>query len=256
MPNVFEILSSLFFLLADTALHVVRDVVRVILAPRSFRADPRHVRFVPFQHRAWLTALPLSLQFLARVQSRKWNRQGDAVPPLHWKGVPCLKDPFDLALYPLLLWDLRPATIIEIGSFAGGSAVWLADLMGAMGIDGRVHSFDIDPERVVASHERVTFAYADSHRLSTLPADLKQLPHPWLVIEDAHQNVYELLRHFDGLLEPGDYLVVEDLFSLPKYAQTSRFLREARGRYVVDTHYTDMFGYNATWNLNGYLKRI
>ena len=88
------------------------------------------------------------------------------------------------------------------------------------------------------------------------PADLKQLPHPWLVIEDAHQNVYEVLRHFDSLLEPGDYLVVEDLLSLPKYAQTSRFLSEARGRYVVDTHYTDMFGYNATWNLNGYLKRI
>jgi cephalosporin hydroxylase len=256
MMRVFEIAASFLFLLVDTALALLRDAVRLVLAPRSFRADARNVRFVPFEHRAWFTTLPLSLQFLSRVQSRKWNRQADAVPPLHWKGVPCLKDPFDLALYPLLLWDLKPATIIEIGSFAGGSAVWLADLLDAMGVDGRVHSFDIDPGRVVAHHDRVTFARADSHRLSTFPTDLKLLPHPWLVIEDAHQNVYELLRHFDGLLEPGDYLVVEDLFSLPKYARTSRFLREARERYAVDTRYTDMFGYNATWNVNGYLKRI
>jgi cephalosporin hydroxylase len=256
MPSVFAVAASLVFLLVDTALAAVRDVVRLALAPRSFRADARKVRFVPFEHRAWFTALPLGLQLLARVQSRKWNGQADAIPPLHWKGIPCLKDPFDLALYPLLLWELKPATIIEIGSFAGGSAVWLADLLGAMGLDGRVYSFDIDPGRVVARHERVTFAHADSHRPSTFPADLKQLPRPWLVIEDAHQNVYGVLRHFDGLLEPGDYLVVEDLLSLPKYVQTSRFLREARERYAVDTRYTDMFGYNATWNVNGYLKRI
>jgi cephalosporin hydroxylase len=256
MLRVLEIAASVLFLLVDTALGVLRDGARIVLAPRSFRAASRNVRFVPFEHRAWFTTLPLSLQFFARVQSRKWNNQADAVPPLNWKGVPCLKDPFDLALYPLLLWDLKPATIIEIGSFAGGSAVWLADLMDAMGVNGRVHSFDIDVSRVVASHDRVTFAYADSNQVSTFPPGLRELPRPWLVIEDAHQNVYGVLRFFDGLLEPGDYLVVEDLLSLPKYAQARRFLTEARGRYAVDTLYTDMFGYNATWNVNGYLKRI
>lgn len=37
-----------------------------------------------------------------------------------WRGVVCSKNPFDLALYPILLWKEKPATIIEIGSKEGG----------------------------------------------------------------------------------------------------------------------------------------
>ena len=45
-----------------------------------------------------------------------------------YKSTPCLKSPFDLALYQMLVWTEKPRTIIEIGSNAGGSALWLADL--------------------------------------------------------------------------------------------------------------------------------
>jgi cephalosporin hydroxylase len=38
-----------------------------------------------------------------------------------YRGVPMLKNPFDLALYLLLLWRLKPRTVIEIGSKSGGS---------------------------------------------------------------------------------------------------------------------------------------
>ena len=34
-----------------------------------------------------------------------------------------------MAMYQMLLWELKPKTIIEIGSGTGGSAVWMADLM-------------------------------------------------------------------------------------------------------------------------------
>ena len=43
-----------------------------------------------------------------------------------YKGIPTFKNPFDWALYPILLWEVRPKTIIEIGSNQGGSAAWLA----------------------------------------------------------------------------------------------------------------------------------
>ena len=33
-----------------------------------------------------------------------------------YKGVPTYKNPFDLALYQLLLWEQKPRTLIEIGS--------------------------------------------------------------------------------------------------------------------------------------------
>jgi len=44
-----------------------------------------------------------------------------------YKGIKTLKCPFDLTLYTLLLWNAKPRTIFEIGSFNGGSALWLAD---------------------------------------------------------------------------------------------------------------------------------
>ena len=44
-----------------------------------------------------------------------------------YKAIPTLKNPFDLALYSMLLWNLKPRSIIEIGSHRGGSALWLAD---------------------------------------------------------------------------------------------------------------------------------
>src|SRR5207237_10311735 len=33
-----------------------------------------------------------------------------------YKGIPALKNPFDWAVYPMLVWEKRPQTIIEIGS--------------------------------------------------------------------------------------------------------------------------------------------
>jgi len=256
MRFLLEVLATLLFVLVDTVLGVVRDAVRIALAPRSFLAKSRAVRFVRFEHRAWFTGFPLSVQFYARTQRRKRNHSESAVPTINWKGVLSMKDPFELALYPLLLWELKPATIIELGSYIGGSAMWLADLLSIMGVDGRVYSFDIDPSRVQVQHDRVTFEYANCEDLSTLPTSrLKDLPHPWLVIEDAHRNVYKILRYFDALLWPGDYVVVEDVLNPRNYWGLRRFARESNGRYLVDTQFTDMFGYNATWNFNGYLRR-
>ena len=42
----------------------------------------------------------------------------------------------------------------------------------------------------------------------------QKLPHPWYVIEDSHVNVTGLLEYFDRFLQPGDYLMVEDIHPL------------------------------------------
>jgi cephalosporin hydroxylase len=41
-----------------------------------------------------------------------------------YRGIPCLKSPIDLAIYLRLIWDAKPRTIFEIGSKAGGSALF------------------------------------------------------------------------------------------------------------------------------------
>jgi cephalosporin hydroxylase len=48
---------------------------------------------------------------------------------LEWKGKPLFKTVFDYAMLPMLLWELKPATVFEIGSGAGASAIWMADTM-------------------------------------------------------------------------------------------------------------------------------
>src|SRR6516162_8559035 len=51
-----------------------------------------------------------------------------------YKGHPCWKDPFDLALYSMLLWLEKPRTLIQIGSAFGGSALCFRDMQVALGI--------------------------------------------------------------------------------------------------------------------------
>jgi hypothetical protein len=48
-----------------------------------------------------------------------------------WRGLPLFKSVYDFALFPMLLWNVKPGTIFEFGSGAGGSALWLADTLRA-----------------------------------------------------------------------------------------------------------------------------
>ena len=247
------------FRLLDLVILLIRHVVRAVLHPWAFFR--RSGRFVSIDNRPWSMDIGISLMFLAQRAKRRiedvQRRGEDELPQIHWKGIQSLKDPFSAGAYPLLLWELRPASVIELGSYKGGSAVWMADMMECMGIEGHVYSFDIRPELVQASHPAVTFGEADMEDPSTLDREeLASLPHPWLVIEDAHRNVYGVLKFFDQFMVPGDYFIVEDTSLFRKHAPLKKFLKESRDGYLVDTKYTDLYGYNVTWHTNGYLRKM
>lgn len=214
---------------------------------------------IPQGERPWHSALPR--ETLQAIQTAGHNYS--------YRGIPIIKNPFDFALYPLLLWSLKPRTIIEIGSKAGGSAVWLGDLLDNFGIDGHVHSIDI--VRVTgACHPRVKFLEGDGRNLAdTLgPQKLASLPRPWLVIEDADHSCEtsgQVLQFFHPHLDAGDYIVVEDgiisdLNNDPEcnsgpHRALKEFLALHDAEYEIDASYCDFFGYNLTWNTNGYLKK-
>lgn len=173
----------------------------------------------------------------------------------HWKGVPMQKTIFECALYPMLLWELKPKTIIEVGSGTGASAVWMADQAKAFGVQAHIYSLDLHKSPL--THEWVTFIEGNCNEIErVLPHTmLVSLPHPWLVIEDAHENVLSVIRHLGSHLEVDDYLIVED--SEPgKEDAIGKLLFENPGRYAVDTWYTDFFGYNATCAVDSILKRV
>lgn len=188
-----------------------------------------------------------------------------------YRGRAFLKNPFDVVLYQELIGRLRPATILEVGTKHGRSAVWFADQQAAHGIAARVVTVDVaDPPAL--DDPRVTFIRGDAVALDRVLPDqvLATLARPWLVVEDsAHlfKTSLAVLQFFDPRLQPGEYIVVEDgiLADLPQpiYEQyqdgpnraVKHFL-EARGpAYEIDTSLCDDYGHNVTWAPNAWLRR-
>jgi cephalosporin hydroxylase len=182
------------------------------------------------------------------------------------RGLSMYKNPFDLALYPILLDRLRPRTLIEIGSGAGGSALWFADQARIAGLDLRVVSVDLRPPTGV-EHPAVEFLEGDARALEAVlrPGELAR---PLLVVEDAsHQagTTAAVLDFFDRWLEPGEYIVVEDgiltamrvpeLYDGGPLRAIHEFLAREGDRYEIDRSLCDYFGANMTWNVDGYLRR-
>ncbi|ODB35889.1 hypothetical protein BB427_16205 [Pseudoalteromonas sp. BMB] len=172
---------------------------------------------------------------------------------MQWKGLPLFKSVFDLGIYQMLLWELKPKTIIEIGAINGGSAVWMADLLKSFGLECHVYSFDINIP--CFQYEDVTFIQGDCNQIGTgmTASFLSELPHPWLVIEDAHVNVTNVLSYFARYMSSNDYLVVED--SGCKQEGVAEFLSDKAEKFVVDTKYCDFFGRNMTCSHNSILKK-
>lgn len=168
----------------------------------------------------------------------------------NWRGIPCFKTVHDLAIYPMLLQELRPGTIIELGSGVGGSALFFADLCTAMELTTRIIS--IDQQASELSDPRIEFVRADCAQwLAGAASAPMNLPKPRLVIEDFHGELSGFFGHIDALLEAGDYLVVED--SLHKQKEIERCIADKP--YLIDTKYTDFFGMNCTSAMNSILRK-
>lgn len=185
-----------------------------------------------------------------------------------YKGLPCYKNPLDLALYLKLLFEQKPGTLVEVGSAAGGSALWLADQLRAFGLTSDVLSVDVTPPSGV-DDPQIAFLAGDIHDLSAtrLPELLDRCKRPLLVIEDgphSYEGCLAALEFFHSWLAGGEYIVIEDGILLDLgYEQhdngpnraISAFLKRHAGDYVIDYGYCDYYGPNFTWNTNGYLRR-
>jgi cephalosporin hydroxylase len=169
--------------------------------------------------------------------------------PLTWQGLDLFKSVFDLALMQMLLAELRPASILEIGSGSGASALWMADVAAAHGFACRIVSVDRNP--VAPARAGVEFVTADARELRPRQA---LADGPRLVVEDAHTAVREVLDAVHPWLAPGDYVVVED--SVRKQATLDAFCTAHQDAYAVDTDYTDFFGRNATSCVDSILRRM
>lgn len=190
---------------------------------------------------------------------------------LKYKGLRFCKNPLDQGIYLRLLQSLKPASIIEIGTSEGGSAVWFRDQCHSIGLATKVVTIDLNPPSI---HEQgIECHMGDSlDPEMTFPSRrLSQLPHPWLVIEDSahtYTACSAVLNYFAERLQIGDYIVVEDgvVSDLPedRYREyedgpnraVGEFLEKHPDTYIIDNYLCDLFGYNATFCPNGFLRRV
>ena len=172
--------------------------------------------------------------------------------PIKWKENPLYKSAYDLIIYSMILQEVKPDIIIELGSGLGGSAIWLADTAAALGLDTHIYSYDINKPK--AKHHKVTFIEYDLLKIK------KQIKPPcWelfrgkkIIIEDAHVNLKNILYLFDIVLKKDDYLIIED--SSQKQDIISNFSHVKEPKYKLDQFYIDFFGANVTSCINSIFK--
>lgn len=185
-----------------------------------------------------------------------------------YRGVPLQKNPFDLALYTMLLDKLKPRTLIEIGSYQGGSALWFADQACVLGLDLQIISIDLKaPDTAIPA---VKFVQGDARDLASILPDsfMNTIPRPLIVIEDSShmsKTTLAVLEFFDAWLRPGEYIVIEDGILSDMRVEDSyeggplraieMFLKTKAEKYTIDREFCDYFGKNVTWNVDGYLRR-
>ena len=184
---------------------------------------------------------------VVRVLSQGYKRG------LEWRGVPLGKTCFDIALYQQLIQELRPATIIEFGTGFGASTLYFADTCRALDLSTRVVTLDIngkDVDQQVLNHPDIDFIEGNAAEVARLlpEAQLATLPHPWLIVEDCHEHVSRIVQHLYPQMAAGDYLAIEDLGHVEEWSKAidASLNAVADHQLLVDTHYTDLFGRNAT----------
>jgi hypothetical protein len=65
-----------------------------------------------------------------------------------WQGVSVEKNPLDLWIFQEIIYDTKPDVIVEAGTFRGGSALFMANMLDLLG-HGQVVTIDIEefPDR-------------------------------------------------------------------------------------------------------------
>ncbi len=218
------------------------------------------MRFIKIKNRAFATTIfQFSAAYLKTyfqtIKAAKWNHH-------KWKGLTLMKDPMTLSIYMMMIQDIKPKTILEFGTYDGGSALWMEDTAKSLSLDCNIHTFDINEERVnLPNDSKIKFHHLDNHNINQFIEENKMLfesmESPILMIEDSHENANGLIRALDPFLKSGDYLIIEDTLDEAKYKQTILSDNGIRNmNYEIDTFYCDFWGVNNSWNVNSIFKKL
>jgi cephalosporin hydroxylase len=133
---------------------------------------------------------------------------------VRWMGIEMRQNVLDLWTIQETITELRPALLIEIGTWDGGSALFYAGLMDLLG-EGRVLTIDIDDKNTL-DHPRVEFFHGSSVAPETIErvrSAVEASDGPVMVILDgdhSQDHVAQELELYAPFVTPGSFLLSQD----------------------------------------------
>lgn len=130
-----------------------------------------------------------------------------------WLGVPIQKNPMDLMVYQELTFILKPDIIIETGTKVGGSALFFATMLDAVG-KGELITIDINHVDKLPQHKRITYLTG-----SSIDKDIINFISPrvkdkvvMVILDSDHrkEHVLKELEVYSKFVSKDSYLIVED----------------------------------------------
>lgn len=188
----------------------------------------------------------------------------------YWLGTPAWKCPLDLWIYQEILTETRPELVIECGTAHGGSALFLATVMDALGV-GRVLTIDIEPRPDRPQHPRIEYLDGSTLDEATVAHARRRAEccqRVMVILDSLHNRDHVLaeLRLYHPLVTPGCYLIVEDtnISGHPVYTdyepdagegalEAVQAFLQTNSDFVIDRSREKFF---MTFNPCGYLRRL
>lgn len=186
-------------------------------------------------------------------------------------GYPILQNPFDLQVYQELLYQIRPAFILQTGIAAGGSLLFFASILDMLKMENDALVIGIDctltDKAQTLDHPRIKIIEGDSTDPGVIAKVRELIRHKggFITLDSAHnkEHVAKEIESYKDMVAIGSYLVVEDthinghpvspLYGPGPYEAVKDFLR-ADTRFTKDKTIwkKNLFSFHG----HGWLKRI
>ena len=183
-----------------------------------------------------------------------------------WLGIPAQKCPLDLWIYQEIIFEVKPDVIIECGTFAGGSALFLASVCDAVK-RGTIITIDVEDREGKPRHKRIKYLLGSSTSKEIVDKVRRSTRnrHSVMVILDSDHSkdhVLKEMRIYSTFVTKGSYLIVEDTninghpvfpdFGPGPMEAVQQFLSENKV-FVVDRSRAKFY---MSFNPNGWLRRV
>lgn len=198
-------------------------------------------------------------QIIKDFNALYWQMSHQTWGNTKWRGVNILKPPTDLWIYQELIVTLQPDLIIETGTYYGGSAYFMRDVMNLNG-GGRLMTIDIDHSRLAHKVQGIEYVQGSSISDETMML-VRAYIHAYeckrvmVILDSDHEepHVAKELELYAPLVSIGMPLIVEDTNNHPgPKAATDEWFERNNGfkrDFMCEK-------FMLTFNRDGYFERI